>query len=236
MQESSLISGYAELLARELSFDQSLARRVRQEVEDHLREAVAAARRDGILDAERQTIAKFGNPHVLAAQFALLSLAKHTARAGAGVILTIAGVFIAMKARVEWYAATQWTMSDDLRSLSRTIVIIDRYAFWFSVFVGISAWVRIHSRPAAAAFCAVYHKHLRRCFLLCAAATAALIASVISDGVLTALRLSGARLSPDFLVPIVSMAIEIAGASVLVFWIRSMMQRTAAAMIVLLRT
>jgi hypothetical protein len=235
MQESSLISGYAELLARELRFDRSLAQRVRQEVEDHLREAVAAARRDGMLDAERQAIANFGNPHVMAAQFALLSLAKQTARAGAGVILTIAGVFIAMKARVGWYAVTQWTMCDDLRAISETIASIDHYAFWFSVLAGIAAWVYIRSRPAAAAFCPIYHQHLRRCFLLCAAATAALIASVISDGVLTALRLSGARLSASCLVPIVSMAVEVACAGVLVFWIRSMMQRTAA-VVALLRT
>ena len=235
MQESSLISRYAELLARELSFDRSLAQRVRQEVEDHLREAVAAAPNDGVLDAERQAIAKFGNPHVMAAQFALLSLAKQTARAGAGVILTIAGVFLAMKARVGWYAVTQWTMCDDLRAISETIVSIDHYAFWFSVFAGIAAWVYIRSRPTAAAFYPVYPKHLRRSFLLCAAATAALIASVISDGALTALQLSGARLSADFLVPIVSMAIEIACAGVLIFWIRSMMLR-AAAMVALLRT
>jgi hypothetical protein len=236
MQESSLISGYTELLARELSFDPSLAQRVRQELEDHLREAVAAARRDGVLDAERQAIAKFGNPHVMASQFALLSLAKQTARAGAHVILTIAGVFIAMKARVGWYAVTQWTMCDDLRAISGTIASIDHYAFWFSVFVGIAAWVHIRRRPAAAAFYPVYPKHLRRSFLLCAAATAALIASVISDGVLTALRLSGARLCASFLIPIVSMAIEIACTGVLIFLIRRMMQRTAAAMVVLLRT
>jgi hypothetical protein len=234
MQESSLISGYAELLARELSFDRSLAQRVRQEAEDHLREAVAAAQRDGVLDAERQAIAKFGNPHVMAAQLALLSLAKQTARAGAGVILTIAGVFITMKARMGWYAVRQWTMSEDLREVSGTIASIDHYAFWFSVFAGIAAWVYIRSRPAAAAFCPRYHTHLRRCFLLCAAATIALITSVISDGVLTGLRLSGARLCASCLVPIVSMAIEIACAGVLVFWIRSMMQRTAA-MVALLR-
>jgi hypothetical protein len=39
---------------------------------------------------------------------------------------------------------------------------------------------------------------------------------VISDGVLTALRLSGAQLSAEFLVPILSVAVEIAGATVLV--------------------
>jgi hypothetical protein len=236
MEESGLISGYAELLKRELSFDPSLAKRVRQEVEDHLREAVADARGDGMLDAERRAIAKFGSPRVMAAQFALVSLAKQTARAGAGVILTIAGVFVTMKARVGWYNVTKWTMCEDLRALSGTIASIDHYAFWFSVFVGIAAWAYIRNRPAAAAFYPAYPKHLRRCFLLCSVATAALIASVICDGVLTVLQLSGARLCADSLVPIVSMAIEIACAAVLVFSIRSLMQRTAAAMVALLRT
>jgi dsRNA-specific ribonuclease len=37
-----VISDYLESLVGALSFDRSLSRRVRQEVEDHLREAVAA--------------------------------------------------------------------------------------------------------------------------------------------------------------------------------------------------
>src|SRR6266403_1450386 len=40
--EPGMIPDYLERLARELSFDRSLARNVRQEVEDHLWEAVAA--------------------------------------------------------------------------------------------------------------------------------------------------------------------------------------------------
>ena len=39
-----MIENYLELLARELDFDRSLSRCVRQEVEDHLWEAVAADR------------------------------------------------------------------------------------------------------------------------------------------------------------------------------------------------
>ena len=52
-----MISDYLESLVGALSFDRSLSRRVRQEVEDHLREAVAADPvRDGI-EAERRAIA-----------------------------------------------------------------------------------------------------------------------------------------------------------------------------------
>jgi hypothetical protein len=42
MPQPDIISDYLDTLSRELSFDVPLARRVRQEVEDHLSEAVAA--------------------------------------------------------------------------------------------------------------------------------------------------------------------------------------------------
>jgi hypothetical protein len=57
----------------------------------------------------------------------------------------------------------------------------------------------------------------------------ALGASVISDGDLTALRLSGGRWSFEVLIPLVSMVIEVACAGGLVASIRSMTQRTASA-------
>ena len=44
MRQPSPIADYAAALARELAFDVSLSRRVRQEVEDHLWEAVAELR------------------------------------------------------------------------------------------------------------------------------------------------------------------------------------------------
>jgi hypothetical protein len=227
MQESGLISDYAELLARELSFDQSLSRCVRQEVEDHLWDAVAADPSRSMRDAERHAIANFGDPHVIAAQFAVLSLARQTTRAGVAVILTVAGVFIAMKARVTWYAAMQWTMTDDLKAVSGLIGSIDSCAFWLSFIIGIVGWVYIGSRPAPAAHPA-YRKHLRRCFLLSTAATGALIVSVISDAVLTALRLFGTGLSVEFLVPVVLMGVEIVCASILIFRIQRTRQRTAS--------
>ena len=102
-----MISDYLESLAGALRFDRSLSRRVRQEVEDHLSEAVAAHPGSDRPEAEQRAIANFGDPHVIAAQFAVVSVAKQTRRAGAAIILVIAGVFIAMKARVAWYAMTQ---------------------------------------------------------------------------------------------------------------------------------
>jgi hypothetical protein len=221
-----VISDYVESLVGALSFDRSLSRRVRREVEDHLRQAVAADPVGDTLEAQRRAIANFGDPHVIAAQFAVVSLARQTKRTAGAIILVIAGVFIAMKARVAWYAVMQCAISDDIRAVSGIVGLIDRCSFWFSVIIGIGSWAYISGRRIPAAF---YTGHfLRRFFLLSTATTSALVVSVISDGVLTTLRLPGGELSAEFLIPIFSMAIEIACAGVLVFQIRNITQRATS--------
>ena len=224
-----MISDYLESLVGALTFDRSLSRRVRQEVEDHLREAVAADPVGDGIEAERRAIANFGDPHVIAGQFAVVSFAQQTRRVGVAIILVVAGVFIAMKARVAWYALMQCAISQDIRTVSGIVGLIDRYAFWLSVIIGIGGWAYISGLRVPAAFYTVFRKQLRRSFLLCTAAAGALVVSVISDGVLTALRLPGTETSAEFLIPIFSMAIEIACAGVLVFQIRTIMQRATSA-------
>jgi len=211
-----VISAYLERLGAALSFDPSLARCVRQEVEDHLREAVAADPMGDGLAAERRAIANFGDPHVIAAQFAMISLMKRTRRAGIAVIVVVAGAFIAMKARIAWYVVMHRVISEDIRAASEVVGSIDRYAFWLSLIIGIVGWVYIGGRRIPAVFHSAFRRQLHRCFLLCALATGALLVSVTSDGALTALRLSGAQLSAEWLVPIFSVAVEIAGAGILV--------------------
>ena len=220
-----MIADYLEVLARELDFDRSLSRCVRQEVEDHLREAAAADSAGDPLEAERRAIANFGDPRVIAAQIAVASLARHTRKIGVTVVLVIAAVFLAMMTRVAWYDLTQWALCENMQSLSETVGLIDRSAFWLAVTGGIAGWAYIGRRRAPAAFQPSYRKELRRFFLLCAIATGGIVASVICDGVLTALRLSGWELSVDFLIPVFSMAIEIACAGILVFYIRGVAQR-----------
>ena len=223
-----MISDYLESLVGALSFDRSLSARVRQEAEDHLREAVAADPSGDGPEAERRAIANFGDPHVIAAQFAVVSLAKHTKRVGVAIILVIAGVFIAMKARIAWYAMMQCVISDDIKAVSGIVGLIDRYAFWLSVVVGIAGWAYISGQRIPTRFYTAYHEPLRRFLLLCIAATGALVVSVVSDSVLTALRLPGAELSAEFLIPIFSMAIEIGCTGVLVFQILSITQRATS--------
>jgi hypothetical protein len=223
-----LISAYLEALASALSFDRSLSQCVRREVEDHLREAVAADPEGDGPEAERRAVAKFGDPRLIAAQFAAVSLARQTRNVGAAVILVIAGVFVAMKARLAWYAVAQCVLRDEMRAVSELVVSVDRYAFWLSIAVGITCWAYISSRRTPATFHSSYRRELHRFFLLCVIATGALITSVASDGVLTALRLFEAESPFEFLIPIFSMAIEVAGAAVLVAHIRTVTRRTAS--------
>jgi hypothetical protein len=230
-----MIADYLERLTRELSFDRALARNVREEVEDHLWAAVAADNGGDRRAAQQRAIANFGDARVIAAQFAVVSLARNSRRAGVATILVIAGIFMAMKARIAWNTAAQWMISDDLRAVGGLVVQIDRFAFWLSVIAALGGWAYIRSRQVPAVLHPTYRRQLRRFFLLCGAAAVALLVSVVSDAVLTALQLHGKALSIAYLVPIGSMTIEIAGVGLLVYHIRGIAAR-AASMAALLKT
>jgi hypothetical protein len=232
-----VIAEYAEALAGKLGFDRSLASRVRQEVEDHLWEAVAADPAGDSLEAQRRAIARFGDPQLIAAQLAAASLAERMRKIGVTVVLVIAGIFVAMKMRVAWYELTDWALCESGQELSETLGMIDRIAFWLALAGGIAGWACISLRGAQAAFYSAFRpafhtsarERARRFFLLCSVATGGLIAAVISDGVLTALRLSGWDWSAYFLIPLFTMAIEIACAALLVFHVREAARRVARA-------
>jgi hypothetical protein len=222
MQESGLIAAFAELLAGKLDFNPSLSRRVRQEVQDHLWEAAAADQSGNERQAVERAIANFGDPHIIAAQFATAWLARQTWKICVTVILVIGSVFVVMKARITWYAATQWGLSDDVRAVAKSVTLIDACAFWLSVIVGIvGCTYLVVRRVPPAAQCAAHCSRLRHLLFLSAVSGTALSVSVIGDGVLTALRLVGREFSIDFLVPISSMLIEIMCAGILIFSVRS---------------
>ena len=223
-----MIQDYLDRLSRELDFDRSLSRCVRQEVEDHLWEAVGAGAAEDSLAAQRRAIADFGDARMIAAQFAVVSLARRSRRAGLAAVLVIAAVFVAMKGRIAWYAATELAISDDLRAFGTAVSLIDRYAFLSALMIGLGGWIYIRSRQIPATFDPSYRRQLRRFLLLCGATAAALIVSVVSDGVLTALQLRGTGLSAMSLVPLLSMAIEIACVGCLVVHIRGVTHRAAS--------
>jgi len=226
-----VISAYLDSVEKALAFDRSLSRSVRHELEDHLREVVAADPEGAGPDAESRAIAKFGDPRIIAAQFAIVSLSKQTTRTAIAITLVIAGIFTMMKVRIAWYEAMLWTTAEPLTMLSGIFVAIDRYSFWLSVVAGIAIWAQFRRRRRLSAeLNASYRRHLYRSFLLCLVATTFIIVSIISDGMLTAFRLYSIDLGATALVPIFSMTIEIACAFVLAVLLLRWQQRMAAAM------
>jgi hypothetical protein len=226
MQESGLIQAYTESLAGKLNFDPSLSQRVRQEIQDHLWEAAAADPSSDGREAVQHAIANFGDPHVIAAEFATAWLARQTWKVGVTIILVIASVFVAMKARVTWYATAQWILSDHVRAVAKIVGLIDACAFYVAVILGIAgcAYLVVRRAPPTA-LCAAHCSRLRHLLFLSAVSAAALSVSVIGDGVLTALRAAGREFTVEFLVPIFSIAIEIVCAGILIFSVRNIVVR-----------
>jgi hypothetical protein len=221
-----MITDYADALASRLGFDPALAQRVRQEVEDHLREIVAADPTGDKRAAERRAVAQFGDPDAIAAEFALGSLAERSRNVGAVLIVAIAGALIAMKTRIASYDLAQGALSEAMRALGVAVVTVDRYAFWLSALLGIVFWAYL-SRRAPAGVRPSFCKRLRRCFLLCAIAAGALLVSVLSDGILTTLRLIETA-AAGIVIPLVTMAIEIACVAIVVLRIRGVARRMAS--------
>jgi hypothetical protein len=214
-----MISDYLDRLGGALSFDRALAHRVRVEIEDHLREETAADPSPDRRAAEERAIGACGDPQTLAAEFAVIALAKRTNRLGVGVFLGIAGVLIAMKARVAWYALMQCVLNDDMRCVAAFVGSIDAGAFWVSLVLGIAGAAYLGGGRTPSSL-----PRMRRFRLLCAAATAALTVSVISDGVLTSIRLATAPGSAPYF-PVFSILFEISCMVVLIAMIRDLAQR-----------
>jgi hypothetical protein len=129
MQRPGLIDEYVGRLARKLDFDRSLRWRVRREVEDHLREAAATNGTGDVAAAERRAVANFGDPDAVAAQFAVISLAKRSRTTSSASIVGIAAIFVAMKGRVAWYAMATETAGGASKSVAGSLGSIDRYTF-----------------------------------------------------------------------------------------------------------
>ena len=221
-----LISNYLDTLARELSFDRALSRRVRLEIEDHLLESATRHPAGGVEEAERLAIARFGPAEAIAAQFVATSLLQRSRAAGLIIGVVVLGVFAAMKGRLVWYAVTGWTTSDAaaFRGFGAVVASFDRYALYLALLAGACAWGHACLMPAA-----FDRKRLRRSFVLFAAVAAALGGSVLADIVLTALRLSAVAWSVALLIPAASLAIEVALVALLVVRIRAMMSLAAMA-------
>lgn len=204
-----MIAAYLDELANALRFDPALARAVVREANDHLCEAVESGPVGDRREAERRAIERFGSAHEVAAQFAVVSLARRNRRVGIAIVLAIVAVMAMMKARVAWYGFIQSTISDDARAIAATVLAIDRYAFWLSAVLGICALIQMGRYRMPVHMHADYRRHLYRSLILCAAATASLLVSVISDIVLAMLQ-TGLSWSSVSILPMMSLSLEIA--------------------------
>jgi hypothetical protein len=229
MPQHAPVADYLDELTGELSFDRPLAHRVRREVEDHLWEATAA-NGDASIEAQARAVRRFGEAREIAGQYAALSLLRQARRSGAIIVLASGALYIAMKGRVAWYGLMQWALSDTLQPVGKVVLAIDRAAYILAFLLGAVGWAYISSRPVSPRFHAGCRVQLKRGLLLGIAAACPMVVSVIADAVVTALRLLEERPPISvFLIPLLSIAIEVAFAAVLVIAIGKTLRNTMRA-------
>jgi hypothetical protein len=226
VRQSGPIADYLDALARELGFDIALSRRVCAEIADHLWQAT-----DGCvsIESQQQAVANFGDPRDLARQYMTASLLTQVRRVGLAMIGASIAIYVAMKARVVWYALMQWELNTGWENVRATGLAIDRYGFLAASSIALIGWVYISARRAPIRLHVTYNKELNRCIVLCGAAAGGLIVSVTVETVLTGIRLFEMEWCAAALVPILTLIIEMAAVALLVLRIRAMIRRTAVA-------
>src|ERR1700751_2554106 len=226
--QRSPVADYLDALTRELGFDRPLAHRVRQEVEDHLWEATAHG--DSSIEAQARAVRCFGEAREIASQYAALSLLRQARRSGAIIVLASGALYIAMKGRVAWYGLMQWALSDAMQPVGKVVLAIDRTAYILAFLLGAVGWAYISTRRVAPRFHALCRAQLKRGLLLAMAAACPMVVSVIADAVVTALRYLEERPPVSvFFIPVLSIAIEVAFAAVLVIAIGKTLRNTLRA-------
>jgi hypothetical protein len=124
----------------------------------------------------------------------------------------------------------QWALSDTLQPVGKVVLAIERAAYIVAFLLGVVGWAYISSRLVSPRFHAGCRAQLKRGLLLAIAAACPMVVSVIADAVVTALRLLAER--PPilvFLIPLLSIAIEVAFAAVLVIAVGKTLRNTLRA-------
>lgn len=221
---------YLDSLTEALSFDRSLARRVRSEFEDHLEEAMACDPCADRIEAEQRAIARCGDPRAIAAELAVTSLARRTRRVAVGIVVILVSILLVMKGHTAWYAAMQWGIPDRVQPVAMTLGKVAHFAFGAAMFLGITSWLygSWHRSPSAYSPRA-YFKYLHRFCLLSGVATAALAVCIFIDAALATVRLKPISPSAAFFVPVGSIAFEIFCVIALIMLIRSLVRRSVFA-------
>jgi hypothetical protein len=224
------IADFGSAVARELSFDPRLARRLRAEVEDHLHEALADRADPHGENRLAEVMCAFGDPQTFARQFlatALLSLAR---RAAAVTALTLIGIFGAMEARAAWYGWVNWPVSDHVRAANAIGHPVDRFAFVLAAAFALSTLAYVITRRAPVRFYPTFGREIAFCTKLNAAVALALIGAMATELVLNGVRLFEAELDARALVPLVSLMLEVAVAGGSMSYILIMMSRCSRAL------
>ena len=226
----SPVADYLAELGRDLAFDPALSRRVRQEVEDHLREAAIAEPTESTIDAENRAIMRFGAPQKIADQYRAVSLHMRMKKTGVLVLCAILVAFGAMESRVVWYGLTRWDIGAHLKSVGETIVPIDRYAFLLAIILGIAGSIYIASRPLPVAYGPASRSQILYAQFLIAGAAAATAVAVTCEAILTSWRLAEAHWTANSLLPMGSLIIEIGIVFAALVYIRNTVRRASAIM------
>lgn len=228
--QPSPVADYLEDLARDLAFDPALSRRVRQEIEDHLRQATMAEAAGSAIDAENRAIMKFGAPQEIAKQYRALSLHMRMKKTGILVLCATLAAFGAMESRAVWYGLMRWDIGAHLKTISETIIPIDRCAFALAIAFGVAGWVYIISRPIPVACGQASRSHIRFGQFLIAAAAGATAIAVTCEMIVTGWRLVEAHWTTNSLLPVISIFLEIGIVSAAFLYIRNTVRRAAAIM------
>ena len=209
MNRSKPVADYLAAVSRELDFDPALARRVRDEVEDHLWQAVDD-RGGPSIENQLRAINNFGEARELARGYVAASLLSRVRYVGAGVLITAATVYLAMKARGAWYVWMHWELGADLASVTAVALLIDRYATKLAIVAALIAFAYIATRRVPAHVDRSYRKQLMRGLVLCGASAGALSLCVATEVILTGVQLSARQWGVTATVPLLSLAVEIA--------------------------
>jgi hypothetical protein len=230
VQTPSPIVVYVETLAQELSFDSSLASRVRQEIEDHLWETAEEGTGACTLASQYAAIERFGDPRKIASQYVQASMMRQVKRAGFGVILVVASVFLTMMARIAWYSLLHWAFREDLKKAAEVAFTVNKIAFWSALIVATAGWIYIGWRRIPHNGIAAFRKHLRFSLGLSHVASVAILTCLVCDIVLLGLRVVPVGWSPALIPPFLTYAVEIACFAALLLHLRQVIRRTGAAM------
>jgi hypothetical protein len=221
------IADYLDVLTRELDFDRALSRRVRDEIADHLHESMAhdAAESDDEARA-RYAVERFGAPRELAAAFAATALARQAKTIGLLMMLVEVGIYVAMKGRVLWWGINPALHGSDLLA---AFIMAARVVFWVAVVLGLAGWLASGRLGAAGLRGLAGRRWLKRCLVLCATVTGAVVVLVALDAALVSMRVLATAWSSALVVPLLFMAAELTLAAILAIHVVELAQRTASA-------